>query len=364
MVARSDGSFWLTLPVRCRFVLIGPNGRMSEPEGSCGATAGSFRDISSVGTYHDTLWVWDRAVGRLNLFTGDDPQPRRMLRLDFPRTSLRGSQVPLVAALLKGQVVLAHRPAQPTAFAQDDTLAALEQLMMLSLNGRGTLSDLTLHAASNVYTMHVRRSDPEPGSGEAFYSFSSPFPPAAMMRVAQDGSGLAILHQDESLSDGKPPTFTVSVFGSTLRQLRSWSVPFEQVPTIQLQAAAARADFRKSLKRSGFSLSAPQGRWADSAFVAPRYERPVVALGALYHNKLWLKRNRPAVKDANVLWQQLDVVTGRSVFVNVPSNVELIGASDEVIVALEYGPKGPPSVVAFRLEGVPRERQHARHPAE
>jgi hypothetical protein len=77
-----------------------------------------------------------------------------------------------------------------------------------------------------------------------------------------------------------------------------------------------------------------------------------------------LKRNRPAVKDANVLWQQLDVVTGRSVFVNVPSNVELIGASDEVIVALEYGPKGPPSVVAFRLEGVPRERQHARHPAE
>jgi hypothetical protein len=33
-------------------------------------------------------------------------------------------------------------------------------------------------------------------------------------------------------------------------------------------------------------------------------------------------------------------------------------------MALEHGPKGPPSVVAFRLEDVPQERQHARHPAE
>jgi hypothetical protein len=148
MVARSDGSFWLTLPGRCQFVLVQPNGRMSEPEGGCGTAAGQFRDISSAGRYYDTLWIWDRAVGRLTLFTGGDPQPRRMLRLDFSRTSFRGSAVPLVAALLEGHVVLAHQPAQPSVFGQNDTLASVERLMMLSLDGRGALNELTLDAAS------------------------------------------------------------------------------------------------------------------------------------------------------------------------------------------------------------------------
>ena len=108
-LASADGSFWISLPTNCALVHVRA-GRVNQRVGGCGTGPGQFRSISSVGLYHDSLWVWDRAIGRLTVFAPSGHKVVRLVRLDFSRTAFRGRDVPAIGALIEGNSVLVRRP--------------------------------------------------------------------------------------------------------------------------------------------------------------------------------------------------------------------------------------------------------------
>ena len=332
-LVRTDGSSWITVPSNCALVLVRSDGQVAQRLGGCGTGPGQFRNVSAVGLYHDSLWVWDRTVGRLTLFAPNDRRPVRLLRLDFSRTAFRGRDIPVISALLGTNLVLAHRPPQPVFFGENDT--HLERLVVLSLDGRATSAELRLDASSDAFAMRVRRSDAKSGSGEVTYFFANPVPPAMMTAVAQDGAGVAIVRQDDVSANEKSPTFTVSILGRELRQSHRWSIAYQPMMTDTARISKAHATLTTNLEQSAFSLSTSQEKWVEAIFEAPQQERPVVALGPLSANKLWLRRNQRAHGNGGALWQRLDLTTGKSDYVVVPHNGEIISASSTEIVARE-----------------------------
>jgi hypothetical protein len=324
-LARKDGSFWLTLPTTCQFILVRPGGQYGAPWGGCGTAAGQFRDMSAAGTYHDTLWIWDRAINQLSLFW-NGPHPRRMLRFDFSGTSLRGSQVPLVSALVAKNVVLAHQPSKPQLFDQRDTGATSELLMTLTLDGSSTSVELPIRGSSTAYLMHVRRPKASPAARKATLYFVSPFPPGTMTAIARDGGTVVVLHQEEDDARADPHRFSISVFDSTLHQVRQWSIPFTPLVTDRDRITSAVKTFHNSVRRAGLSLSAGQREWADAAFHAPAFERPVDALGPLSANMIWLKRGPSTGKI--VTWERMSLASGAYVSITLRRGIEIIGASD------------------------------------
>jgi len=300
-------------------------GRYTRTVGGPGAGPGEFTRPWLIGTHGDSLWVWDRALGRMSIF-GPEWRFARSLLVPTPGQGV---------LLADGSVVALPIP-RYSAYPVEHRPAVVGRL---GIGGR--LLD-TLFIASVEY--HVL-SYPYQGR---FVVGRQPFDDGPLLTFAADGT--SFVHVERAARAGATRrTFSVTRITENGDTLYSAAYPYDPIPIGRRDIEVAV----EYLHRSGPQDRARERRIREALYI-PDHHPTVTRVLVGTDGVAWLRRE---VSEAEtVRWTVLDPA-GQAIYsVALPANAEVLSAARHVAWGVVLDEQDVPSIVRFRVDRTERAR--------
>lgn len=213
-----DEEIYIPQPRERRIRVYSADGSLLRTIGRFGQGPGEFQTITRLGWRGDTLWVADRQLRRISLFSPDG-EVYSTLRVDLP--AFRGTNPVEPGGLLSdGSVV-----AVPRIFSEDVVSGKILEYPLLRASQDGTVLDTIVWLSLEHSKAGVQNRD-APWRG--LYR-SPPFPDNPLWQFLPDGSALIVVDRlaPESPDDAEIGVHKLSVAGDTL-----WSRRYAFAPEL------------------------------------------------------------------------------------------------------------------------------------
>ena len=317
----ADGTMYVQQPRQHTIKVYDSAGKYVRNIGRMGAGPGEFQSMFFMGWVGDTLWVFDGALSRLNLFARSG---------DFLR-SVRFPGPAGAAMLVDGSILLS-----PFVKQRPSTVPLLR----------------VQSATGHVDTLATLRSSPPSmrvEDGPVRYSTAwHPFNDETLWEVSPDGSFILIVDRVAGVRSDSA-RFSVSKLDYSGDTLWHRSYPYRPRP---LTDAVIATVVGPAVDRQNASRSARGGPLASfeavrKALYRPETLPPVTSLVVGSDESVWLRREDTG--DSLALWDVLDKDGKWFAAFELPNMTQLRRASRDFVWALEHDTLDIPYVVRYRV---------------
>lgn len=328
--------------------LFGPDGTSEGSFGRSGEGPGEFRSLLRAGWVADSLWIADRALGRITLLEWGESSPGRTLR--FPPVP---SQVVGVAE----RDAYLGSPASPVAVYGDGSV------LLSVFERRESALDRGVHASlirvwSEGRAVHVLEEPAQDPRGTVTYRFGAsgeggmpvPFYPNPLLAISPDGSHIATVDQ-RGVAGNRFVIAFLNNEGDTITT-HAMTAPAHPVVSAAIDSALARIRSHDLLQRSGQARAVV----SEVRDRIPEFHPPVLALFLDNLDRAWIGLR---AADGRRLWRCLrqDGTIEHAAY--LPANITLHAADAHAVWGLRRDEFDVDHVVKFAL---PPHRERPAYP--
>lgn len=304
-----------------RVVLIDSTGRPRQTVGAKGSGPGEFQAPATIGRIGDSLWVGDSRTSRVTIFDSRGLLVRTMsiASIGVPSLTARGDVLVASLPVLNPNTtnrtvrVTVDRPGGPSGAVLLDT----------------TISDPT-------FTVPI---------GKGWFVGPQPFSDHPLVRLAQDGSAIALI--DRTTRRGASPDIAVTLRRSSGEIVYRLRTTYRPVPLDRGAIAAAVDSTVAALLPHVRGTSRSELATAvRGAMVVPAHRPSVTEAIALPDGSVWLRREDTG--QPQVVWT---VVNGRGTVVGqvlLPRSARVLAVEGRVCFVNELDADGVSEVVKYR----------------
>jgi hypothetical protein len=331
LVVGSNGAIYVAQPLEKQVRIYDHRGRFVKTFGRGGAGPGEFQDVRTIGWARDTLWVRDRALGRISLFT---PEGEFVETVDFHH------RVDSSAWTWGGPWALLADGSVMACFGMvliDDRFAILP---VLRFSRTGEIIDTIFNESRERGILHISNSVFE-GSGP------QPFSDAQLHAWSPDGQAVAVVDRRVD-AESDDPHYTVTkidFLGDTIfhRDYRYTPVPLDPATVDEW------IDGYLGMLRPRIRL--PRSTVTEALYV-PSHLPPVKALVLGSDSTVWLQE--PGTEPGVAKWRVLGPDGSVLAFAALPAALTLFQANGERLWGVEHDEFDVPYVVRYRLQRASR----------
>ena len=306
-------------------------GRSIGSIGRHGGGPGEFEIPSAVGWHGDTLWVSDRRLFRLSLFTPDG----QFITARNTYWAPGGQDVPVsVHALLADGTLLGMPRGKP---GPGDSYPSRVPLLRLAADADVVDTLAVLSNENSVLDIRYRG---------ARYFRDQPFADGDLWGISTDGGAIVIVHRSAARHGGELQfqVTRLTAGGDTIFRKR-YGYQRDRVADHEIESAISTISSR--LVRMFPSEDAAK-RAVQAALYIPAYRPPVTAVVAGRDGTTWLRRDVRVDSDC-VVWMALDERGNAIGEIQLNTGIRILEADREFIWGTGTTSLGTPYVVRYRL---------------
>lgn len=326
LVASPTGAIYVTAPLEKTIRVFGPQGAFLHNIGKAGAGPGEFQDPWLLGWKSDTLWITDRGLGRISLFSSDGDFIRIVSQVRV-RVSA-GTWIAPEALLGDGSVLARSGSTRP---GESDSIP---NVPLVRTTRRGEVLDTVFYHSQYGRLLSIENSSSK-------LLAPHPFSDAPLYHLAPEGDWLVVLNR--RVTSHSRPHYSLVRLDVTGDTVFAKKIPYQPVTLSAETIDAWIADFLGKLAGRG-SQSA---RSIREALHAPAYWPPVDQLVVGTDGSIWCRERTE--ERTHSRWRVLDSQGTTEAMVRMPLGFELLYTDGVRLWGVVYDELGVPTVQRYAL---------------
>lgn len=315
------------------------SGEFEREIGRSGSGPGEFQQPVFIRANGDSVWVIDRALNRLTVFTASGGY---ITSFQLPRPDYdRRFPVQAIAYLADGSLL-----GSVEFSGQDVASGDLRRRMYFRMNMEGEILNTVAELSLKNVLLRLRSSDQSnPVAG--LYA-NQPFSDAPLLSVDPRGERIAVVLRGVS-STGSPPTYSVRIVDTGGKVLAAFEQPFEPIPFPQeLRDSVVEAWTASALESrgAGFRTHREARGAVEEELFLPSILPPVTGVRLSDDGSIWVRREE-RLTDRSI-WDVLSPA-GRHLGRVVTEHQRLVLIRRDHAWGLTYDDFGVPYLVKLRI---------------
>ena len=332
-------SLVVSQPALSQVLIFDSLGQLSATLGRRGDGPGEFRDLLSIGTLGDTLYVTDRGRQRVTYFRDGQLLGSRRWIADIAPRSAGSSGLrlyPNVPEVIVGENRALVRPNLAMSAPETEREVSVHVPIWL-VNGESQVLSTPVWDDMSRVSMSVRYRG-------AVFQAVAPLQPEPFTRLSPGGNGAVTV----SYPSGRPTLTGIEPLGDTVfvRELGFAPIPLSDSrirrAVLDMWIFPEPPEGKEEPIRSAF-----EKKFRGSEFL-PEYFPPITDLFVGQDGSIWLRREETEgeIIDYSVLWRD---GTPRGT-IAIPALQRVVAARDGLMVAVEVNELGIPTLVRYRVQ--------------